>query len=208
MADIDDDLRDLLDTLDEHDEFLPSPDDDTVIDLEEPDEPDLDDLEPSEPDDDDDDIDPVLLETSDKRVLRPVDMSRPIDERAPSIKEDVPSFMQEYIDRMDSVTEEVLQACRADRQEAQDLINMMRGQADASIAKGTTPARMYIDGLVKAVEVKANINQNAIKMMEANSKMIASMKPGSGTTINNLQVNNSELDEILNNPVPQDGELD
>jgi LEA14-like dessication related protein len=68
---------------------------------------------------------------------------------------------------------------------------------------------MYIDGLVKAVEVKANINQNAIKMMEANSKMIASMKPGSGTTINNnLQVNNSELDEILNNPVPQDGELD
>jgi len=86
---------------------------------------------------------------------------------------------------------------------------MMRGQADASIAKGTTPARMYIDGLVKAVEVKANINQNAIKMMEANSKMIASMKPGSGTTINNnLQVNNSELDEILNNPVPQDGELD
>lgn len=102
-----------------------------------------------------------------------------------------------YLEKIDGVADEVLQACRSDRQEAQDVINMLRNQCDQAHQKNQLPARMYIDGLVKAVEVKANINTNAVKAMEAVAKMIAATKAGIMVNNNNLQVSGSELDEIL-----------
>ena len=56
----------------------------------------------------------------------------------------------------------------------------------------------------KAVEVKANINGNAVKVMEGVSKMIAATKAGINVQNNNLTVSGAELDEILSKQEPGD----
>jgi predicted metal-dependent phosphotriesterase family hydrolase len=63
---------------------------------------------------------------------------------------------------------------------------------------------MYVDGLVKAVEVKANINGNAVKVMEGVAKMIAATKAGINVQQNSLTVSGAELDEILSRQEPGD----
>lgn len=104
---------------------------------------------------------------------------------------------QKYRDQLDIVTQEVLQACRADRQEAQDVINDLKSRMAAG--GGGAPAKALVDGLVKAVEVKASINQNAIRMMDTNAKFLASIKASINTTNNNnLTVSSAEeLRKIL-----------
>jgi len=70
---------------------------------------------------------------------------------------------------------------------------------------------MFIDGLVKAVEVKANINMTAVKMMEANAKMLASMKATTSVQVNNQNVsvtgNDHDLERILDEPMNADDEF-
>jgi hypothetical protein len=107
---------------------------------------------------------------------------------------------------MDGVTQEVLQACQSDRQEAQDVINMLRQQIDNAHNGSNAPQRMYVDGLVKMVEVKAGINATAVKMMEGVGKMLAATKAGVNIQNNNVNVSGGELDEILAQDVS--GELD
>lgn len=115
-----------------------------------------------------------------------------------------------YFDRLDGVTDEILGACRSDRQEVQDTIQLCRGQIDDAIQKGREPARMFVDGLVKAIEVKANVNMTAVKMMEANSKMLAAIKASGGIQVNNQNlsvVNNHDLEQILDQPMTDEDEF-
>lgn len=177
MADIDDDLKDLLDQLDN-----------PVVD--------------------------ESLRTSDgaaqvsKDVLRPVDEIRVINNEMPSSTGDPPVVdIARYLDKMEGVADEVLQACRSDRQEAQEVINMLRNQCDVAHGRNQPPARMYVDGLVKSVEVKANINTNAVKVMEGVAKMIAATRAGLNIQNNNVSVSSAELDEILS-ATEMDSELD
>lgn len=118
--------------------------------------------------------------------------------------------INKYLNRLDNVTEEILTACRADRQEAQDVIQMLRHEIEQSLNSSRAPARMFVDGLVKAVEVKANINSTAVKMIEANAKMLASMKANANVQVNNQNVtvagNDSDLERILNEPLSAEDE--
>jgi len=66
---------------------------------------------------------------------------------------------------------------------------------------------MWVDALVKAVEVKAGINSTAVKMVEANVKLLAATQ--SGIQINQ-QINtgaSSSLEEILSDPIGDDDEF-
>jgi len=109
-------------------------------------------------------------------------------------KED--NILSKYLDKMDIVTNEVLVSCKADRQEAQQIIDLFLSKINAATA--APPSRMYVDGLVKAIEVKSNINMTAVKIMDTNAKMIAATKAGIVIN-NNTQVNHSnELTDILN----------
>lgn len=109
---------------------------------------------------------------------------------------------QKYFNRLDGVTDEILSACRSDRQEAQDVIQMVRGQIEEALNNSKTPSRMYIDALVKSVEVKANINMTAVKMMEANAKMLAAMKANvANVQVNNVVGGNEDLKQILDEPM-------
>jgi hypothetical protein len=122
-----------------------------------------------------------------------------------------PININKYLDRLDGVTDEVLNACRSDRQEAQEVIHLLRGQINDAIINNKQPSRMWVDGLVKAVEVKSLVNMTAVKIIEANAKILAATKAGS----TNVQVNNNnvtvagtdkDLEKILDEPLTSDDE--
>lgn len=123
-----------------------------------------------------------------------------------------PININKYLDRLDGVTDEVLNACRSDRQEAQEVILLLRSQINEAITNNKQPSRMWVDGLVKAVEVKSLVNMTAVKIIEANAKILAATKAG-GT---NVQVNNNsvtvagtdkDLEKILDEPLTSDDEF-
>jgi hypothetical protein len=121
--------------------------------------------------------------------------------------------LRQQFEQMDAVTDEVLQAARADRQEAQDVITLCRLEIDKSINSNHNPARMFVDNLVKALEVKTTVNMTVVKIMEAKSKLLAATK-AAATINNNTQVNNvnptvgvdSSLIDILATPMGQEDE--
>ena len=204
---LDDDLQGLLDQLTDE-EFA-------VI----PDAPEPDDLElENEPEPESDEPDPILdLKPSDT-VVKPaedlhVEDSRRYEGSIVQAGEDVDTGggfspeLEKYYQRMDDVTGEVLQACRSDRQETQDVINECQSAISIAKGKNVAPARMWVDALVKAVEVKAGINSTAVKMVEANVKLLAATK--SGIQINQ-QINagvSSSLEDILSDPIGDDDEF-
>ena len=113
--------------------------------------------------------------------------------------------IKKYLGKLDSVTDEILISCRSDRQEAQDVINLLRDQIERSLNQNQLPSRMYVDGLVAAVEVKANINMTAVKIIEANAKMLAATKAtGNNVLVSqnvNVAGNDSDLEKILDEPI-------
>jgi hypothetical protein len=70
---------------------------------------------------------------------------------------------------------------------------------------------MYVDGLVAAVEVKANINMTAVKILEANAKMLAATKAAVSNVMVNQNVsvgnNDSDLVKILEEPLTKMDEI-
>lgn len=104
--------------------------------------------------------------------------------------------ISKYLDTLDDVTDEVLAACRSDRQEAQEVIGIYKKAIEDAVSASKPPARMWVDGLVKAVEVKAGINTNAVKMIEANAKMLAATKAGS-TLNQQINIGGDNLDDVL-----------
>lgn len=109
--------------------------------------------------------------------------------------------LAEYKQKLDALTEEVLNSCRNDRREAQDVINLLRERIEDSPGH---PPRMYVDGLVKAVEVKANISQNAIKMMETNIKFLSSTKPAIQMNQGIITGTDANLEDLLSQPILDD----
>lgn len=173
MSDIDDDLKQLLNQLDEPDVPADASNSDNQTAIE------------------------PLRPIEEKRII-----AEPID-----INDQPVVDIARYLDKMEGVADEVLQACRSDRREAQEVINMLRGQCEQAHSRNQPPARMYVDGLVKSVEVKANINTNAVKVMEGVAKMIAATRAGLNIQNNNVNVSSAELDEILST-TEISGELD
>lgn len=202
MSEIDDDLKELLDQLD----------DDEIEVESDPHHLKEQDIEVEQQISDDTEKSVIEIERSsdqgnssdpDNKIsaLRPIEDNRRFDGehhfKAEIADEEPVVDIARYLDKMEGVADEVLQACRSDRQEAQEVINMLRTQCDQAHSKSQPPARMYVDGLVKSVEVKANINTNAVKVMEGVAKMIAATRAGLNINNNNVSVSTAELDEIL-----------
>lgn len=218
---LDADLQDLLDQLDDNDEFMPTPAEiagqveqaEQTVESEEKPIISSEETNISSEEIKEGNGKVIAPTTGDEVTIRPVDQLLPTDARrldipSPHLLElednaDAVNF-QKYLIELDGVTSEVLQACRADRQEAQDVINMLRKEVDNAINKGKPPSRMFIDGLVKSVEVKAGINATAVKMMDSVAKVLASTKSGINIQNNNLSVDGKELDELLSQDVPDD----
>lgn len=184
---LDDDLRDLLDQLEEEDvpEEPPAPEKEVVVEEVEPLEtPPSTHALPEAP------VDIRVIDGDTPQLIGPEDQSQePVVELIDLSAEK---------ERLDTVTDEVLDSCRADRQEAQDVIKLCRDEISAATSKSNSPSRMYVDGLVKAVEVKSKIMETAVKMMDTRAKFVSSVKTTIGQQ-NNVQINASsqELENIL-----------
>jgi len=118
------------------------------------------------------------------------------DELVPAYDVDV----TKYFERYDSMAEEIFAACRDDRLEAQEVIIMCREQIGEAIDNDQSPSRMYVDSLVKAVEVKANVNDTAVKMIDAGAKLLSAAKNQINIQQNNVSIGD-DLDDILNRPM-------
>lgn len=123
------------------------------------------------------------LQPSDFRRIDDINKTPVVQVEPPVVEQPVVDIRQQF-QHMDVVVDEILNGVRADRQEVQDTIILLRSQVDLAINNNANPPRMYIEGLVKALEVKTTINMTAVKAMEAKSKLIAATKAG-------LVINNS-----------------
>lgn len=195
---MDEELNDLIEELDAADEP-------TIL----PPEPDPDSIE-FPPDT------PISLTTSEP-PLRTELVSRPIIEEIRSLDAETPEGsssptvdLNKFVERYEVISKEILDCCRADRQEAQDAANLCRSQIDDILKTTNNPRevpRIYVESLVKAIEVKANINTNAVKIIDSGAKLIASIKSqiNINNTNNNLSVD-KELSALLATPL--DSEMD
>lgn len=124
------------------------------------------------------------------------------------IQQNIPTIdLQKHIDRLENLTDEILLACRNDRAETQEVINLLKKQVEDDHKLNKKLDRGAIDGLVKALEVKSNINTTAVKMIEANIKSIAAQKPNQVNQNNILLTDgsNKELMDILARSDNDDG---
>lgn len=105
---------------------------------------------------------------------------------------DVTKFVENYFQSHG----EVIADCRSDRAEAQQVIANL--QADIDAIKGShgpqSVPRIYIEALVKAIEVKANINDTKVKMTDSGAKLIAALRSQI-----NIQNNQTTIDGNLEN---------
>jgi hypothetical protein len=128
---------------------------------------------------------PALVSKPIEEPIRDLE-NKPAVEIVASAPPSAPVDVKKYLDQLDLVTDEVLQSCRSDRQEAQDTINLIREEIAKDIAKGLSPGRL-LESLVTAVEVKSGINGTAVKMLETAAKTLAATK--ATLNVNNINVN-------------------
>jgi len=116
-------------------------------------------------------------------------------------------LLQSALKDFDEVGKEVLDKWRVDRHEVQEVIDHLK---DAVInravqnAAGSVPG-VYIESLVKALEVKGNMSLTAVKAMDAKTRLLAALR--GGVNILNQQNNvtpSGELERVLAGPVDDD----
>jgi hypothetical protein len=121
-------------------------------------------------------------------------------------------------DHCNAISDEMVQCARADRQEAQDAITLVRGQIDKIIqaSNGGAPKidRGLLDNLTLLLEVKKDVTMVFAKALESRVKLIAALKVaqqvniqnngGSGTQIAGMV--DQELVKALSLPLDTDGD--
>lgn len=175
MSEIDDELRDLFNKLD---------------------------------DDDDEEISPAVTRpvefANPEPALKPIPIEVQLDNVPVAQAEEavVPNDVAKKLKQLDEVTDNILKACADDRKQAQEAIDLIKGEIEGSIRNNNRPASSYVEGLIKAIEVKAGINLTAVKIMEANAKMLAATKAGTSLTVNNSNsMASASLSELLSQPM-------
>ncbi len=114
--------------------------------------------------------------------------------------------VNEFFERYDTVTGEILASCRSDRAEVQEVIDLCRERIDDCLQNGRDPARMFVDGLVKAVEVKANVNMTAVKIMDAGARLISAGKNQINIQNNMAAPSSQDLENLLSEPMKVEDE--
>lgn len=117
-------------------------------------------------------------------------------------EQDAPIDVKKYHKKLDDITDDVIDACKKDRAEIQEVVNLMFEEIRQARDSGHVPARGYLDSMTKLLEVKANVNMLSVKIMEVNAKMLAATKAGSMTINTNVAVAQGDdyLKKILEEP--------
>ena len=111
--------------------------------------------------------------------------------------------VREHVQRAGAILDEILSSWRSDRCNAQDAANLTRRIIDNTIAQGRDPSAGMVEQYVKALEVKANTNQTAVKCVDTIAKLVAATKPSTQVQNNNLVLGgtNKDLINVLKRPV-------
>jgi hypothetical protein len=137
---------------------------------------------------------PGLVSKPIEEPLRHLDNRPTVEIMGSAQAAQAPVDVKKYLDQLDLVTDEVLQSCRSDRQEAQDTINLIREEIAKDIARGQSPGRL-LESLVTAVEVKSGINGTAVKMLETAAKTLAATK--ATLNVNNISVSGNNAANMV-----------
>lgn len=92
---------------------------------------------------------------------------------------------------------EILDCWRRDRAEASEIIEMCRTQI---VAAGNAVQRVYVEAMVQALQVKADANQTAVRVLDARSKLLAALKTQLRPKETGATGLNSELTKLLDSP--------
>jgi len=95
--------------------------------------------------------------------------------------------VKKYIDKAESVFDEILDSMRADRQEAQDLLLVLKTQITDKV-NNNHPFERLAEAYATTLEAKTGITANAVKMVDSMAKILAATKAAGGNT--NIHNNN------------------
>lgn len=150
---------------------------------------------------------PADLVTTPKPAVKAevvTDASRPLPPAPEEPSMDL-ELARHLMEQYQTVGQEILSSWRADRAEAQDAIDLCNGEIQKAISMGGTPPRMYVEGLVQAIEVKSNANATATSVMGMGIKLASALKSKVSVTNNsvtNIGSINTELNNLLTQNVP------
>lgn len=111
-------------------------------------------------------------------------------------------ILQKMQKEFDNISGEILGTWRSDRDQIQEVIdiylNVVRGGGDLP--------RVYVEMLVKALEVKSNTSITAVKLLDAKTRLLQALKGGTSVMIqnNNAVVGDGDLTKLLSEPMSGD----
>jgi len=97
-----------------------------------------------------------------------------------------------------NVSNEILGNFRSDRAQAEIVVQHLLGIVKIEGGVAEDVPRVFVEQLVSALAVKAEINANACKLLEAKAKM---MSAGKGALMQNFNLGGAEIDALLSRPV-------
>jgi len=132
-------------------------------------------------------------QTEDLVVPESAEPRPPTESRPPANLADMP---QEVYTQFQAVTEEILNNFRADRRQAEAIVQHMW---EVVQSQHGAAAQHYVQALVSALGVKTEVNANAVKILEANAKLLSAGK-GVFINLNTGSGDDQELDQVLSRP--------
>lgn len=112
--------------------------------------------------------------------------------------------VHKHVRKFENVSGEILDSWRADREEAQSAVNLLRNMIEDAIAKGGHPTGTWLEAYVGAIKAKADANSTASKLLDTTVKLINLAKPNVKVNNTTTTVNHNSLTAILNDPIRSD----
>jgi hypothetical protein len=130
-------------------------------------------------------------------VLMNSELSEPIQ---PETQD--PIILEEFVKRYEDGVLEIVSSVRSDRTEAQKAIDFCDTELTKMVNGGKPPNATLVEAWVQAIQVKANINTNYIKILDGGAKLISAGKAKVSITNNNTNTGDiAELNAMLNTPL-------
>lgn len=120
---------------------------------------------------------------------------------------EISEMLQKIKNEFDTIKGRVLESWESDRAQTQTVIDILFNDLQSM---GAQTPRVYIEGLVKLLEVKSNSNITPVKLLDAQTRLLQAIKGGAGVVINNSASaaagasTNGELTKLLSEPAVSD----
>jgi hypothetical protein len=144
------------------------------------------------------------------KVMEKLAKAEVVSPVAPTVQDQMAKAMAKTLADFDEASAEILGNYRSDQAQLQDAIDylrdVVRGQQVVN-GNGSVPG-VYVEGWIKACEVKASLGQTVVKLLDSKTRLIGATKAAQQIAIIN-QNNTGDGDSTdLKKLLSQDVELD